>query len=53
MFSEMVTDLSNKIVLAINWDSTTLRCPAQPVTPTPTLLDESISIALDEPLPVQ
>jgi hypothetical protein len=51
-FSEMVTDLSNEIILAANWDATTLRSPAQPKTPTPRLLPSATPIALAQPLAV-
>jgi hypothetical protein len=51
-FAEMVTDLSNEIVLTEEWDPGTLRSPTQPVTPAPTLLDDTIPIAQARPLAV-
>jgi hypothetical protein len=50
MFSEMVTDLSNEIILLPTWDPETLRSPAQPLTPPPDLLNDSIPLAQARPL---
>jgi hypothetical protein len=49
-FSEMVTDLSNKIILIDNWDPLILHSPAQPETPIPCLLDNTTPITLARPL---
>ena len=37
LFSGMVTDLANEIALCEEWDPSTLRSPAQPITPVPKL----------------
>jgi hypothetical protein len=51
-FSEMVTDLSNELSLCTEWNHNTLRSPAQPDTPEPSLLPDNIPIALAMPLAV-
>ncbi|KAI2502043.1 hypothetical protein MHU86_12446 [Fragilaria crotonensis] len=45
MFSELVTDLANEIGQCSEWDPEEIRSPAQPVTPEPMRLPESIGIA--------
>jgi hypothetical protein len=45
MFSEMVTDLSNELLMCPDWDPKLLRSPAQPNTPTPKLLPDNVPIA--------
>ena len=52
-FSEMVTDLSNEIGICDMWDPTVLRSPAQPETPEPVLVDESVPLAQARPTSVQ
>jgi hypothetical protein len=52
-FSEMVTDLSNKISLCKDWDHQKLRSPAQPTTPTPIMLPVSVPIAQARPMAVR
>jgi hypothetical protein len=37
LFSEMVTDLANEIAICDEWNPSTLRSPAQPITPVPKL----------------
>jgi hypothetical protein len=49
-FSEMVTALSNEIPLCKEWDHKSLRSPAQPVTPSPVLLPDTVSIAKAMPM---
>ena len=51
-FSEMVTDLSNEISLAKEWDHNSLRSLAQPETPPPVLLPPTIEVARAMPLAV-
>jgi hypothetical protein len=51
-FSEMVTDLSNEIPLCAEWDHNSLRSPAQPETPRPTLLPDDVPIAKAMPMAV-
>jgi hypothetical protein len=45
LFSEIVIDLANEISLCEEWDTETLRSPAQPVTPIPTSEPADIPIA--------
>jgi hypothetical protein len=49
-FSEMVTDLSNEIMLCDEWDPSALHSPAQVGSPTPAVLPENITIAPASPL---
>ena len=45
MFSELVTDLANKIAQCTEWNPGELKSPAQPETPTPVRLPVDIPIA--------
>ena len=44
MFSEIVTDLANELALCQEWDPTALRSPAQPRTPTPVRLPDTVPL---------
>jgi hypothetical protein len=51
-FSEMVTNLSNKIALCKEWDHMKLQSPAQLITPTPIMLPDSVPIVQAKPTAV-
>ena len=52
MFSELVTDLANEIILCRNWNSEQLHSPAQPQVPTPIRLSPGIPMAQAKPMSV-
>ena len=52
-FSEMVTDLSNKIVLMPNWDPKLLHRPYQETVMYPEYVNESVPIDQAKPLVVK
>jgi hypothetical protein len=41
-FSEMVTDLSNELLMCEDWCPSDLRSPAQPITPAPKVLPDDV-----------
>jgi hypothetical protein len=52
LFSEMLTDLANEITQCDEWEPSHLHSPAQPVTPAPVRLPDSMPIALASQLDV-
>jgi hypothetical protein len=51
-FSEMVTDLSNELMLCREWEPSILHSPAQQSTPTPRPLQEEVAFAMAQPMAV-
>jgi hypothetical protein len=52
MFSELVTDLANEIILCQDWDPEKLHSPAQPQVPNPIRLSPGIPMAQAKPMSV-